>query len=150
MNREQGMSNSFNDRQQTRIEAVFESLGQANFQPSTNKALPMPEPAASEIYRQTRRIIEEIAHSPDQLLGTIQANYHRLKEGDIDSVFPDQRASAWLRAMHMLTEVASRLYEQNPYEFSRLEEVANSLHLIDDYIKKHRHCPPEMRKSKLN
>lgn len=140
----------FSERQQGRIDDMFAELRQHGELPG--KAFPMPEPSASEIYRQTRKMIEEIAHSPEQLLGTIQANFKRLRESDIDGVFPDQRATAWLRAMHMLTEVASRLYEQNPYEFSMLEEVANSLHLIDDYVKKHRHCPSELRKkpNKLN
>lgn len=134
------------DQKQAKLAEVMLTLDQTEgLVPS--KPLALSEPNAQEFHRQTRKVIDDIAHSPDQLLGAITANYQRLRETDIDTVFPDKRASAWLRGMHMLTEVASRLYEQNPYEYSKLEEVAQSLHLIEDYIKRHRHCPAELRKN---
>ncbi len=110
------------------------------------KAIPLAEPQSVEIHRQSRRLLEQIAHDPDNLLGVISANFQRLREGDIDAVFPDRRATAWLRAMHMLSEVAARLYEQNPYEFSQLERIAGSLQTIEEYVQSNRHCPPELRR----
>lgn len=121
------------------MESLPEQKGGDHFQ-----AVPLPDPNARDIYQQSRRMLEEIAQTPDNLIGVISANYKRLKNGDIDPVFPDKRATAWLRAMHLLTEVAARLYEQNPYEFSQLEKVANSLNVFDDYIRKNRHCPKEL------
>jgi hypothetical protein len=122
------------DQKQAKLAEVMLTLDQTEgLVPS--KPLALSEPNAQEFHRQTRKVIDDIAH------------YQRLRETDIDTVFPDKRASAWLRGMHMLTEVASRMYEQNPYEYSKLEEVAQSLHLIEDYIKRHRHCPAELRKN---
>lgn len=126
------------------LEEIMESLP-VNDESKEFKAMPLADPSASEIYRQSRRLLEQMSHNPDALLGVISANFQRLKEGDIDTVFPDRRATAWLRAMHLMTEVAARLYEQNPYEFSQLERIAKSLYVIDDYIKQNRHCPPELR-----
>lgn len=114
------------------------------------KAVPLPDPSTREVHRQYRKLLDQIAYNPDALLGVITANYQRLKAGDIDLVFPDGRATAWLRAMHMLTEVAVRLYEQNPYEFSQLEKIASSLGLIEEYIKTNRHCPPELKPQTIN
>ncbi len=129
------------------IESLPHAQGKNEF-----KAIPLPDPGATEIYKQSRRLLEQMSHNPQALLGVITANYQRLEEGDIDTVFPDRRATAWLRAMHLMTEVAARLYEQNPYEFSQLERIASSLYVIDDYVRNNRHCPPELRKTaeKLN
>ncbi len=127
---------------QSIIQEIFDSLpgGKSGIRP-----FPLPEPGAVEVYRQAKKMLDQVAHSPDALLGVIKANFQRLEAGDIDMIYPDRNAAAWLRAMHMLTEVAARLYEQNPYEFSKLEKVANSLNLIEEYIKTNRHCPSELR-----
>lgn len=111
------------------------------------KPLPLSHPSNGEVYRLTRKMLSQLAHSPDALLGVLSANFGRLENGDIDLVFPDKKAAAWLRAMHLLVEIAARLYEQNPYEFSRLEKIAQSLDVIERYIKTNRHCPIDLKEA---
>lgn len=141
LDKEQGKYKNMRNIRNINIDDIIGSLP---VKKESYRAVPLPDPSAKDIYEQSRRMLEDIAQRPDSLIGVINANYSRLKSGDIDPVFPDKRATAWLRAMHMLTEVAARLYEQNPYEFNQLERVANSLNVFEDYIRKNRHCPQEL------